>query len=341
MTSRQRFQRACRCQPVGRPPVWLMRQAGRVLPEYRALKEKYSFLQLVRTPELATEVTLQPIRRFGFDAAIIFSDILVITEALGQPYEFTDAGGIRMEFTLEHADDLKRLNASGVAERLQYVGQALKLTRAALGEETALIGFSGSPWTLANFMIAGGGSREYLKARELFYGNRAAFDRLSEILTQAVTEYLQMQIDAGVDAVQIFDSLGQLLPEDEFAAASGCWMQRIVAGLRGQVPVIVFSRGAHGDWSSVVNTGANVVGADWTISLNHLKALLPEHVGIQGNLDPAILNTNPETVAAETRRILTTLRGRPGHIFNLGHGVPPTAGLENVESLVYTVKSFV
>lgn len=337
---RERFGRACRCQPVDRPPVWLMRQAGRVLPEYRALKQQHTFVELVRTPELAAEVTLQPIRRFGFDAAIIFSDILVITEALGQPYAFSDEGGIRMEFTLQSPADIARLTPTGVAERLSYVGQALRLVRSELGERTALIGFSGSPWTLANFMIEAG-ARDYLKARELYYANRAAFNRLCEILTQAITEYLHLQIDAGVDAVQLFDSLGQLLPETEFEAASGCWMRRIIADLRGRVPVIVFARGAHGDWRTVLQTGAQVVGADWTVNLEDLKRWVPPSVGIQGNLDPAVLITTPEVVAAETRRILATLQGRPGHIFNLGHGVPPGARLENLESLVYTVKSFV
>ncbi|MBN2507390.1 MAG: uroporphyrinogen decarboxylase [Verrucomicrobia bacterium] len=340
MSCRERFRRACRCEAVDRPPVWLMRQAGRVLPEYRALREKHTFLELVRTPELAAEATLQPIRRFGFDAAIVFSDILVVAEALGQPYAFSDEGGLRFEWLLRHSDDVRRLDAGGVVERLGYVGQALRRAGAELGGRTALIGFAGSPWTLANFMMEGGGVREPLRARELFYGNRAMFMALCEVLTRAVTDCLQVQIDAGADAVQLFDSLGHLLPAGEFEAASGRWMQRVIAGLRGQVPVIVFSRGAHGDGAALVETGAQVVGVDWTVSLEAARRVLPATVGIQGNLDPALLNTDPETVAAETRRILSVLRGRPGHIFNLGHGVPPGARLEAIESLVYTVARF-
>ncbi len=171
MTPRQRFLEACACRPVDHPPVWLMRQAGRALPEYRALKEKHSFLELVQTPELAAEVTLQPVRRFGFDAAILFSDILVIAEGLGQRYEFTDRGGIVMEYTLKSAADIDRLAVQGVTERLQYVAKALALLRSELGDSASLLGFAGSPWTLANFMLEGGGVKEYTKAKALFYSN--------------------------------------------------------------------------------------------------------------------------------------------------------------------------
>src|SRR5689334_8851193 len=180
-----------------------MRQAGRVLPEYRALKEKHSFLELVRRPELATEVTLQPIRRFDFDAAILFSDILVVAEGLGQPYQFRERGGIEMEFLLKTAADVERLDVGAVTERLQYVARALPLIKSALGDRTALIGFSGSPWTLANFMVEGGGVKDYTKAKALYYSEPRLFNRLLEKLTQAVAAYLQMQIDAGAEALQI------------------------------------------------------------------------------------------------------------------------------------------
>jgi uroporphyrinogen decarboxylase len=336
--ARERFLRACACLPVDRAPVWLMRQAGRVLPEYRALKEKYSFAELVQTPALAAEVTLQPIRRFGFDAAILFSDILVVPEAMGQAYHFREQGGVKMEFEIASAADMSRLNEAEVAGRLQYVAEAIRLAKKELNGKTALIGFAGSPWTLANFMMEADSTRHYAKARKLFYSNRKLFNELCEKLTRAVTEYLQMQIDAGVDAIQVFDSLGGLLGATAFEAASGCWMKRIVASLRGQVPVIVFAKGAHGSLEALAELGAQVLGMDWTVRLAGARQRLPEKVGIQGNLDPLLLETTPEAVAAETRRIVSDMKGRCGHIFNLGHGVPPTAKLECIESLVTAVR---
>ena len=317
-----------------------MRQAGRALPEYRALKEKHTFLELVQTPELAAEVTLQPIRRFGFDAAILFCDILVVAEGLGQRYQFRDRGGIEMEFLLKSAADIDRLEVEAVTERLQYVAKALPLIKSALAGRTALIGFAGSPWTLANFMIEGGGVKEYTKAKALFYSDPPLFARLLEKLSQALSAFLQLQIDAGADAVQIFDSLGGVLSDGDFAAASGRWMTRIIASLKGKAPVIVFSKGTHGSWDELVATGAQVLGVDWNLRLADVRARLPDRVGVQGNLDPFLLTTTPAVVAAETSRILRGMRGRPGHIFNLGHGVPPNAKLENIESLVSAVRSF-
>ena len=317
-----------------------MRQAGRALPEYRALKEKHTFLELAQTPELATEVTLQPIRRFDFDAAILFCDILVVAEGLGQRYQFRERGGIQMEFLLKSAADVDRLAVEGVTERLQYVAKALPLIKSALDGRTALIGFAGSPWTLANFMMEGGGVGEYTKAKALSYADPPLFTRLMEKLTQAVTDFLQLQIDAGADAVQLFDSLGGALSEGDFARASGRWMKQIVASLKGRVPVIVFSKGTHGNWDDLVDTGAQVLGVDWNMRLAEVRGRLPARVGVQGNLDPFLLCTTPEAVATETGRILREMRGRPGHIFNLGHGVPPNAKLENIESLVHAVRSF-
>ena len=259
-SDRERFVRACLCQPVDRAPVWLMRQAGRVLPEYRALKEKYSFGELVLTPELAAEVTLQPIRRFGFDAAILFSDILVVPEAMGQGYRFREKGGIEMDFGIASPADVARLDEEDALSRLQYVAEALRLIKRELAGKTALIGFAGSPWTLANFMMEGGSVKEYAKARNLFYTNRGLFDQLCEKLTKVVSEFLRMQIDAGVDAIQIFDSLGGLLGSNAFEEASGCWMRRIVASLGGRVPVIVFTKGAHGSLDQLARNRRPGVG---------------------------------------------------------------------------------
>jgi uroporphyrinogen decarboxylase len=340
LTNRQRFLDACRCKAVDRPPVWLMRQAGRALPEYRKLKAKHDFLKLVRTAELAAEVTLQPIRRFDFDAAILFSDILVIAEGLGQGYKFRDGGGIAMNFILQKAMDIKQLDVNAIPEKLDYIPRALKLVKKSLGEKTALIGFAGSPWTLANYMLEGGSAKEFTRAKNLFYTQPEVFSALMEKLTAAITRLLQMQIVAGADAVQIFDSLGGLLPESEFASASANWMKQIITGLNSTVPVIVFSKDVHGNWDTLVDTGANILGIDSGVRLADVRKKLPEHIGVQGNLDPFLLLTTPEKVAVETNRILTEMRGARGHIFNLGHGVPPEARIECIESLVNTVCNF-
>lgn len=348
--SRERFRRACACEKNDRPPLWLMRQAGRALPEYRKLKERYSFVELVQNPELAVEVTLQPIRRFGFDAAILFSDILVIPEAMGQAYRFRPTGGLEMDFAVQTAADVKRLSVEHVCERLDYVRKALQMLRQELGESTALIGFSGSPWTLATFMMEGGSAADYSRTLALFREDSATFNALMEKLTAAVTAYLKMQSDCGVDALQLFDSHGGILPASDFNEASGRWMKEIVSELKTHqsecrnecgVPVIVFSLGTHGNWPDLINTGASVLGVDWQSSLAEVQKHVPEGVGLQGNLPPTLLSdATPEVVAQETRRILDEMRDRPGHIFNLGHGVSPTAKLENISALVETVKGF-
>ncbi len=341
-----------------------MRQAGRALPEYRKLKETYTFVQLVQNPELAVEVTLQPIRRFGFDAAILFSDILVIPEALGQTYHFKETGGVQMDFAVTSKADIEKLSVERVVEKLNYVDRALKMLRRELGDQTALIGFSGSPWTLATFMMEGASVPKYSRALALFREDPKTYYALAEKLTAAVTAYLQMQIATGVDAVQLFDSHGGHLAASEFQEGSGRWMKEIISQLNdrarhsvpaglGQtddgahgvtsptnVPVIAFSLGTHGNWPDLIASGANVLGIDWQTSLAEARQLIPSHIGIQGNLPPAlIVEGSPETVAIETKKILETMRGRPGHIFNLGHGLTPGAKLENIQALVDTVKN--
>jgi uroporphyrinogen decarboxylase len=344
LTNRRRFLDACRCRAVDRPPVWLMRQAGRALPEYRELKEKRSFLELIQTPELAAEVTLQPVRRFGFDAAILFSDILVIPEAMGQSYRFRDTGGLVMDFAVRTKADIERLSVERVVERLGYVDQTLRLVRKELGDQTALIGFAGSPWTLATFMMEGGSAEKYTRALKLFHEDRQTFYKLAEKLTAAVTAYLQMQINAGADVIQIFDSHGGQLAPTDFHEASGRWMRDIISELRtpnSEPPTIVFSLGTHGNWDDLLATGASVLGIDWQFPLAHARRLLPADIALQGNLAPALLSdATPEAVAQETRAVLETMRGRKGHVFNLGHGVPPNAKLENIAALVETVKNF-
>jgi uroporphyrinogen decarboxylase len=317
-----------------------MRQAGRALPEYRELKKKHTFIDLVQDPGLAAEVTLQPIHRFDFDAAILFCDILAVCEGLGQKYEFRDPGGIEMEFLIKSPADVDRLEVTAVTDRLSYVAEALKNAKRSLGGKTALIGFAGSPWTLANFMIEGGGVRDYSAAKRLFHSDPTQFSRFFEKLADSVSRYLQMQIDAGADAVQIFDSLGGVLAPAEFEEASAKWMKQIVSSLNNQVPVIVFSKGTHGNWDSLLDIGAQVIGIDWSLSLRDVRNRLPEQVGVQGNLDPFLLTTTPIDVTRGATQVLEQMRGRPGHIFNLGHGVPPDAKLENIQALMDTVRAF-
>lgn len=340
MNHRQRFLRACRSQSVDRPPLWVMRQAGRHLPEYRKLKKKYSFHEIAQTPELALEVTMQPLRRYDMDAAIIFTDILVIPEALGQPYGFPAGGGIEMEFAIESEDDVDRLCAEGVCDKLAYVGEALKLVRAELGDERALIGFGGSPWTLATYMIEGGSSKNKERAREFFYTDRPLFDRLMQKITDALIDYLHMQVDAGADVIQLFDSWGGALAPEAFEEASVRWMREIVDALPDDVPTIVFSKGMHEHTDALISTGADVLGVGWTATLADVKARLPDDVAVQGNLDPVIMNTTPELVEREATKILESMKDYDGHVFNLGHGISPRCRIECMEALVETVSNF-
>ncbi|MBW7896707.1 MAG: uroporphyrinogen decarboxylase [Opitutaceae bacterium] len=338
MTSRQRFLAATNCQPLDRPPLWVMRQAGRYLPEYRELKAKSSFLHMVRTPELAMEVTLQPLRRFALDAAILFSDILVIPEALGQGYSFRDTGGIAMDYRLENRAQIDALNpADAVPEKLAYVAAALRLLKAELGDTKALLGFGGSPWTLATYMLEGGSSDDYARSKELFYTDRAAFDALLEKITAALIVYFKMQIEAGADAIQIFDSWGGIIAGQDYEAASLQWIRRIVAALPADFPVILYAKGTAPHQTDQAFTGIKVLSVDWTCDLAVVRHNLPANVAVQGNLDPVLLNTTPEIVRRETMRLLESMRGTAGHIFNLGHGIMPTAKIECMQALVDTV----
>jgi uroporphyrinogen decarboxylase len=340
MNSRDRFLAACASKPVDRPPLWIMRQAGRYLPEYRALKERHGFLAMVRTPDLAAEVTLQPIRRFPFDAAILFSDILVIPEALGQGYRFREEGGIAMEFRLDSRDRIAALAPAGaVPDRLAYVGGALALLKASLAGQKALLGFGGSPWTLATYMVEGGSSENFSLIKSLFYTERPSFDALLEKLTSALIEYFRMQIRAGADAIQIFDSWGGVVAGRDYEAASLQWIRRIVAALPPGFPVILFAKGAGSQLRAQAATGAGVLSVDWTVDIADAHARLNPAPGValQGNLDPVLLNTSPEVVRRETRALLESMRGAAGHIVNLGHGILPEAKIECVEALARTV----
>ncbi|MGH7997624.1 MAG: uroporphyrinogen decarboxylase [Opitutaceae bacterium] len=343
MTSRERFLAACACRALDRPPIWIMRQAGRYLPEYRELKAKHGFLNMVRTPELAAEVTLQPVRRFPFDAAILFSDILVVPEALGQGYRFRDEGGIQMEHRLENGAQIRRL-ASGreAAGKLGYVADALRLLKRELGTSKALLGFGGSPWTLATYMVEGGSSDDFARIKGLFYSARADFEALMEKLTEALIAYFRLQIEAGADAIQIFDSWGGALAAVDYEAGSLQWIRRIVAALPPAVPVILFAKATSGQEAAQAAAGIRVLGLDWATDLAaaHERLQRRAPVAVQGNLDPVLMNTSEEVVRREGRRLLESMRGRPGHIVNLGHGILPDAKIECVQALVETVRAW-
>jgi len=340
MTSRERFLRACNCLPVDRPPVWIMRQAGRYLPEYRAMREEHSFLNLVRTPDLAAEISLQPLRRFAFDAAILFSDILVIPEAMGLPYSFREGGGIAMDYFIRNRDDLARLDSTDVTERLGYVFDAIRLVRQQLGNTTALLGFAGSPWTLATYMIEGGSSREFTAAKHLFHTDRGLFHELMERLTGSITRYLDAQIEAGVDAIQIFDSWGGSLPGCDYQEASLTWIEHIVKGIGGRVPIILFARNTYPNALRQANSGIRVLSLDWTVDMRAARASLPRSLALQGNIDPSIMETTPEIARLATTRHLEAMRGKNGFIVNLGHGIRPRAKPECVAAMVETVTGF-
>jgi uroporphyrinogen decarboxylase len=338
MTSRDRFLAACACEPLDRPPLWVMRQAGRYLPEYRALKARSSFLEMVRTPDLAVEVTLQPLRRFALDAAILFSDILVIPEALGQGYHFREEGGIEMDFRLETRADVDQLAPpAAVLERLRYVAQTLALLKKELAGARALLGFGGSPWTLATYMVEGGSSEDFERIKQLFYTERPTFDALLDKLTAALITYFQMQITAGADAIQIFDSWGGIIAGPDYEAASLRWIRKIIAALPRDFPIILYAKGTAPQLTDQAFSGARVLSVDWTNDLAIVRRTLPANVAVQGNLDPVLMNTTPDIVQRETTRLLESMRGTRGHIFNLGHGIMPHAKLECMQALVDTV----
>ncbi|AWI08959.1 uroporphyrinogen decarboxylase [Ereboglobus luteus] len=344
MTSRERFLAACASQPLSRPPVWVMRQAGRYLPEYRELKARSSFLEMVRTPELATEVTLQPLKRFpGLDAAILFSDILVIPEALGQAYAFREGGGIEMARRIESRADIDALApAEAVPERLVYVDGALRLLKGELASDgKALLGFGGSPWTLAAYMLEGGSSDDFARAKQLYYTDRGAFEALMRKLTDALITYFRMQIAAGADAIQIFDSWGGIIAAHDYEYVSLKWIREIAAALPPDFPVILYARGAAAQHGAQAKSGVRVLSVDWTVNLAALRRGLPAGVALQGNLDPALMQMPPEIVRDEAVRLLCSMRGLPGgHIFNLGHGITPSAKIECMHALVDAVVEF-
>ena len=337
MTSRERFLRAVRREPHGRAPVWIMRQAGRYLPEYRALKARHDFVTMVRTPELATEVTLQPLRRFPLDAAILFSDILVVPEALGVPYRFREGGGIAMDRALAGEADIRALSPEGAADRLGYVTDALRLIRKSLGEDKALLGFAGSPWTLACYLVDGGSAEGFPRTLALARNEPAALERLLSILADTVAEYLRRQLAAGADAIQVFDSWAGLLEGADYERWSLRWIREVLARLPDGAPVILYAKGKSPAAAALAATGVPVLGVDWELPLSRVRGLAGRPICLQGNLDPEWMTREPEAAAAAARAVLADNAGDPGHIFNLGHGITPEARIETVAAVVGAV----
>lgn len=319
-----------------------MRQAGRYLPEYRALKAQSSFVHMVQTPALAAEVTLQPLRRFpGLDAAILFSDILVIPEALGQPYAFRDGGGIEMARRISTRADIEALApVAAVPDKLAYVADTLALLKKSLGDTKMLLGFGGSPWTLATYMVEGGSSDDFERIKLLFYTDRGTFDALLEKLTESLIAYFRMQIAAGADAIQVFDSWGGLIAGPDYEAASLKWIRRIVAALPADFPVILYAKGTAPHLIDQAFTGVRAISVDWTNDLSIVRRTLPANVAVQGNLDPVLMQTTPEIVAREAARLLESMRGTAGHVFNLGHGITPQAKIECMQALIDTITTW-
>jgi uroporphyrinogen decarboxylase len=333
----------CR-EPVARTPVWIMRQAGRYLPEYMATRSQAgSFMNLCQTPELACEVTLQPLRRYALDAAIIFSDILTIPDAMGLGLYFVAGEGPKFRHPLEDVTDIRKLPRPDVGESLRYVMDAVALTRRELDGKVPLIGFSGSPWTLATYMIEGGSSRTFGKSKTLLYQQPAAAHDLLARLADTVTDYLNAQIASGAQAVQIFDTWGGALSAEAYAEFSLAYMQRIVAGLTREsegrrVPVILFSKGCNAQLEALADTGCDALGVDWTIALQAARARVGGRVALQGNLDPAILLAEPDVIRREAARALSSFGAGNGHVFNLGHGITPDVKPDNLGVLIDAVR---
>ena len=338
-----RLLRALKRQPVDCTPVWLMRQAGRYLPEYRATRERAgSFLGLAQTPELACEVTLQPIERFDLDAAILFSDILTVPDAMGLGLHFVEGEGPKFHRPLRRAADIARLGVPDPEASLRYVTDAVRLIRRELAGRVPLIGFAGSPWTLACYMIEGAGSRDFARVKAFALNEPAAMHALLDVNARAVAAYLAAQAAAGAQALMLFDSWGGMLAPTMFKELSARYLAQIASLLRDDpqardVPLILFSKGANASLEILADTGCAALGIDWTITLDAARRRVGDRVALQGNLDPATLLASPEVIRREARHVLDDFGPHPGHVFNLGHGITPEVDPENVRVLVDAV----
>ncbi len=347
------FLRALHRQPTDYTPLWLMRQAGRYLPEYNATRKRAgSFLALCKNPELACEVTLQPLERYPLDAAILFSDILTVPDAMGLGLYFAEGEGPKFERPVRDEAAVAQLAVPDPAAELRYVTDAVTTIRNALGGRVPLIGFSGSPWTLACYMVEGGGSDDFRAVKTMLYRRPDLMHRILEVNAAAVAAYLNAQIDAGAQAVMIFDSWGGALADGAFQKFSLAYIQRVLAALKPEreengvkvpVPSIVFTKGG-GLWlEAIAATGCNAVGVDWTQNLGQARARVGDRVAIQGNLDPMVLMASPDQIRAEALKTLESF-GPPqagaGHVFNLGHGISQFTPPESVTALVEAVHSY-
>ncbi|MCX8106494.1 MAG: uroporphyrinogen decarboxylase [Ignavibacterium album] len=333
------FLRACKRQPVERTPIWIMRQAGRYLPEYRAVRAKADFLSMCKTPELAAEVTIQPVDILGVDAAIIFSDILVIPEAMGMHLEMHEGKGPIFHNPIRSEGDAKQLKRISPEKELKYVLDAVRLTKKELNGRVPLIGFSGSPWTLLTYMVEGRGSKNFSEVKKLIYNNPKLAHQILNQLSDTIADYLSAKIEAGCNALQIFDTWGGIFSQKDFLEFSLPYVQKIISQLkRKDEPVIFFAKGVHHNLDKMVDAGADVLGLDWTMNLGDVRKLVGNRVALQGNLDPTVLYANKNYIKQEVISVLQSFGEGSGHIFNLGHGVLPDVDPENVKALVQFVK---
>ena len=338
-----RFLRALLREPVDVTPVWMMRQAGRYLPEYRATREKAGdFLSLCKNPELACEVTLQPLERFPLDAAILFSDILTVPDAMGLGLYFEEGEGPRFERPVRDMAAIEALPVPDPEEELRYVMDAVRTIRAALNGRVPLIGFSGSPWTLATYMVEGGSTKNFALAKGMMFDRPEQMHALLDKLAQAVTLYLNAQIAAGAQAVMIFDTWGGTLTPDDYREFSLAYMQRIVEGLTREaegrkVPVILFTKGG-GQWlEAMADTGCDALGLDWTTDIGDARQRVGHKVALQGNMDPCTLYASPRAIRRSVAKILESYGKGSGHVFNLGHGIHPTIDPEHAAAMIEAV----
>lgn len=335
------FLRALRRQPVERTPIWIMRQAGRYLPEYRKIRERAGdFLNLCKNPELACEVTLQPLRRYALDAAILFSDILTIPDAMGLGLYFAEGEGPCFTNSVHDVKIIRDLKVPSIAESLSYVMDAVRIIRQEMPKELPLIGFAGSPWTLACYMVEGGSSKDFKRILKLIYTEKEAAQVLLEKLATSVTLYLIEQIRAGVNAVMIFDTWGGILTPKNYKDFSLRYMHQIVQQLKlehSNIPVILFTKNG-GQWLELIaDTGCDAVGIDWTCELASARQRVGDKVALQGNLDPTVLLTTKDCIRKEVEAVLASYGHGAGHVFNLGHGITPDVPPENVAALVDAV----
>jgi uroporphyrinogen decarboxylase len=330
------FMLACRREPAPYTPIWLMRQAGRYMPEYRDVRSKVGFLDLCKTPSLATEVTVTAAERLGVDAAIIFADILLILEPMGIQLEFSKGDGPVIHNPMRKRDDVDGLREVD-EQALDFVYEAIRQTRAALRNDLPLIGFSGAPFTLASYIVEGRASKNYIHTKSLMYGDSGAWHAMMSLISRALVRYLNAQIDAGAQAVQLFDSwVGCLSPRDYVQYALP-YTRSVIAGIKSEVPVIHFGTGTASLLESMRQAGGDVIGLDWRVPLDQGWARVGHDVGIMGNLDPVALFANRRHIREQAALILEQAGGRPGHIFNLGHGILPETPVENVIALVNDV----